>query len=160
MQIKEIKHRLNGSQQVFFCDLVYAGPEGTIIRYQATEDPYKAVAWTSEGYYWPDKHYLMYKLFDEYGALRGYRFDVCKDVQLEPGQVEWTDLYLDAVVSPAGDISIEDEDEVAEAIGRGELSESDKAIINQTRRVLMEEHRRIIQDADVLRSRVIVAKLS
>ena len=68
--------------------------------------------------------------------------------------------YLDAVVSPAGDIRIEDEDEVAEAIGRGELSESDKAIINQTRRVLMEEHRRIIQDADVLRSKVIVAKLS
>ena len=81
-------------------------------------------------------------------------------MQLEPGQVEWTDLYLDAVVSPAGDIRIEDEDEVAEAIGRGELSESDKAIINQTRRVLMEEHRRIIQDADVLRSKVIVAKLS
>lgn len=154
MQVKEIKRHLNGAQQVFYCDLVYLGQEAAIIRYTATEDPYKAVAAVSEGYYWQGKNYLMYKLFDEFGGLVGYRFDVCRDVRIESGQVEWTDLYLDAFVSPGGDIRVDDEAEVAEAVARGELTAADQAIIQRTRALLETEYRRIIEEAARLRAQV------
>ena len=154
MKIREIKRRLNGAQQVFFCDLIYKDAEAMIIRYQHTVDPYAAVAWISEGYYWPGRNYLIYKMFDQYGALAGHRFDVCKDVRFGPDSVEFTDLYLDAFVPPAGDLQVLDEEEVAQAVFSGEVGPEDQAIIAATRALLEAEHAAIIQEAASVRQRV------
>lgn len=153
MRFREVKRKPNGSLHAFDCDLVYRTDDALIVRYHATEEPFKSIAAMSEGYYWRGRNYLMYKMFNEDGDLIGYRFDVCRDVRIAENQVEWTDLYLDARVSPAGDVRIEDEDEVAEASARGELSAEDQRIIRVTRKLLETDYQNIIQEASELRAR-------
>src|SRR5438128_1072458 len=130
MKIREIKRRLNGSHQEFLCDLIYRDDEAMIIRWQST-GKYAAIASMSEGYYWEDRHYLIYRMFRE-GALYGHRFDVCRDVRFGPDTVEFTDLFLDFFVTPDGELQIHDEDEVAEAIATGVVSPADQQIILET----------------------------
>ncbi len=151
MPFREVKHKLNGSQQVFDCELLFQSDDAIIVRFVATEEPYISMAHHSEGYFWRDRNYLMYKMFRENDDLVGYRLDVCRDVQFGSEQVDWTDLVLDARVSPGYNVSIEDEDEVTEAIAAGLLSPADQQIIATTKRIFETGITAIVSDAERLR---------
>lgn len=154
MQIREIKHHLNGSQQVFFCDLLYRGEGAMIVRFQTTEDPYAAVARTTEGYFWEGRNYLIYKMFNQFGDLVGHRADVCRDVRFGPDSVDWTDLLLDFFITPQGELRVLDQDEVKEAVARGALSPEDMAILARIRELFEGQHEALIAEAADLRARV------
>ncbi len=158
MQIQEIKQRLDGSRQVFYCDVVWLDGDAAVLKFVATMDystdpsadlPHKY----TEGYFWQDRPYLMYKMFGDGDHLIGYRFDVCTDVRIAPDAVRWTDLLLDFWVDPlltAGKFM--DEDEVAVAKSRGLLTPEHLAVIDEARRTLADSYRAIIADAEALRS--------
>ncbi len=154
MEIREIKHRLNGAQQTFYCRLLYRDEDVMIIRFRATEDPFLAVARTSEGYFWKSRHYLMYKMFNQYDDLVGHRFDICKDVHFGHDSIDWTDLVLDFFVDPTGTLHIEDEDELADMLANGIMTAQDGEIVARTRDVLEREFDAIIQETEALRRRI------
>ncbi|HLC30170.1 MAG TPA: DUF402 domain-containing protein [Dehalococcoidia bacterium] len=153
MQIRENKHRLNGHRQTFFCDLLYRDGEAMILRFQTTADPYATVAHTTEGYFWQDRNYLVYKMFNQFGELVGHRFDVCRDVRFGPDSVDWTDLILDFFVNPNGELRVLDETEVEEAVQNGGLSPADQDIISSTRTFMEREYDAVIQEILALHER-------
>ena len=150
MEIREIKKKPDGREQTFVCDLIYRDGDALIIRYESKGN-LRAFASMSEGYYWAGRNYLIYRMFRE-GVLVGHRFDVCKDVTLGPDSVEWTDLYLDFFLTPQGEWQVHDEDEVAEAIESGLLTDEDQAIIVRTRALLEAEHQRVVAEAALVRA--------
>ena len=147
VQIQEIKHRLNGSSQSFLCDLLYRSTEALVLRFQATGTPYAAVARTTEGFFWQGRNYLVYRMFDQDGALVGHRIDVCRDVRFGQESIEWTDLLLDLFITPAGELRVLDEDEVASAITAGLLSPQDQEIIARTRALLEADYQAVVEEA-------------
>ncbi|MCX6023193.1 MAG: DUF402 domain-containing protein [Chloroflexi bacterium] len=159
MQIQEIKQRLDGSRQVFYCDVVWLGGDAAVLKFVATMDystnpsadlPHKF----TEGYFWQGRPYLMYKMFGDVDQLIGYRFDVCTDVRITSDAVRWTDLLLDFWVDPELTSSrFMDEDELATATARGLLTPEHLAVVDEAREALAGSYRTIIADAEALRAR-------
>ena len=154
MEVREIKHRLNGSLETFYCKLLYRDDERMVISFLATADPYLAVAWVSEGYFWKGRNYLMYKMFNHYNGLVGHRFDVCKDVRFGPDTIDWTDLILDFFVDATGALHVHDEEELAEAIENGRLGVSDGAIVTHVRDLIANDYQAIIDETEALRDKI------
>lgn len=126
MTITEIKRHLDGREERFVCDLLYRNGNLLVVQFVPTPDsPFYGRMSRSEGYFWSDRPYLMYRIFTREGALAGYRFDACRDVRFGPDSVEFTDLLLDFRVSSDGAFTVEDEDELEAALALGLLEESD-----------------------------------
>jgi predicted RNA-binding protein associated with RNAse of E/G family len=80
------------------------------------------------GYDWlqhfPDgAHYVLLAAFDQNGELVQWYIDICGQVGLdERGIPCYQDLYLDIVISPAGETLLLDVDELDEALRQGEVT--------------------------------------
>ena len=65
------------------------------------------------GFYWSDKLYNLYVFVDpEKFNVRAFYFNVCDEVMISAGQVNWRDLWVDVLVMPCKDTIILDEDEI------------------------------------------------
>ena len=158
MQVREIKQRLDGSQQVFLCEGLLFTAEVAVLRFEATAewalDPMTGLPHRfTEGYFWSGRTFLLYKLIGDSDAVLGYRFDVCTDVTILGDTVRWTDLLLDFWVSPdLANGTFQDEDELAEALQRGALTPERQTMVERTRSVLTSGYRQIIAEAATLRA--------
>lgn len=66
-------------------------------------------------FYYFDRWYNVYQVFSEAGILKGWYCNVSLPAELRDGELLYTDLALDVVVSPDGGHLVLDEDEYAEA---------------------------------------------
>ena len=165
MQVKEIKQRLNGTRQTFFCDALHLSADVAVLRFLATAD-YSTDPSTerphryTDGFFWPGRSYLMYQMFGDNDELLGYRFDVCTDVTVDSDTVRWTDLELDFWVDPAltgGEFL--DEAEYADAVQRELVTPEQQELVEKTRGLLATRFRDIIGEAQALRAEVGAGKL-
>lgn len=89
------------------------------------------VCLVDRGYTWlrhfPDgAHYTLLTAFDENGELVEWYIDVVGRVGIDDHGIPWyEDLYLDIVVSPAGETLLLDSDELDEALRLGEVTQSE-----------------------------------
>lgn len=126
MLITEIKRHLDGRVEQFECELLHRDASTMVIQFVAQPgSPFYGRMSRSEGYFWADRPYLMYKIYGKDGQLAGYRFDACRDVIFGPDFVEFTDLYLDFRVTPDGTLTVEDEDELEAALALGLIDDTD-----------------------------------
>ena len=149
----EVKERLDGAEVRFELECWLVEPEVVVGRWLAgPENPFGAVEGTySWGIWWPRRPIGVYRIHAPAGALLWYRLDVVEDVRVVAGvagsgasgagmsadmEVRYRDLLLDARIQPAGEVSFEDEDEVAEALLAARLSSTQRWRIDWVRGVL------------------------
>ena len=138
--LTERKIALNGNILEFPLERWLVSPDLIVGRWVADQDPRAAArypgaaGYTSWGVWWPARPYSAYRLHRPDGSLRGYRLDTIAQARCDGETVEFHDLLLDALIRPSGEVRIEDEDEVAEAISAGALS------LNQQWRITWTKH--------------------
>ena len=91
----------------------------------------------NENYEWievyPDNsNYALTIMFDDNENLIEWYFDIAKKVGIENGVPYEDDLYLDMVITPQGSKLILDEDELQEALNRGEITKEDATLAYKT----------------------------
>jgi hypothetical protein len=100
----------------------------------------------SYGCFWLRRPYICYHMvLRENGHEWVTRFDVVSDVQLAADEVRYTDLLLDAWFWQ-GELSWEDEDDVAAAVRSGLLDAPALAGIDRARSVLTRRHRAVVRE--------------
>ncbi|MDT3424658.1 putative RNA-binding protein associated with RNAse of E/G family [Paenibacillus forsythiae] len=97
-----------------------------------------------KGYSWlqyfpKDSHYIVTAMFDERQNIIQWYIDTCKVQGVTDQGVPWfDDLYLDVVVLWNGEVFLLDEDELEEALERGDISDSDYNLAWSTARRIMQ----------------------
>jgi predicted RNA-binding protein associated with RNAse of E/G family len=154
-RVLETKRTLDGRIQTFECAALRLTRSLAIVRFdhpaerRAGRFYFPAGSYTL-GYFWVRRSYNCYRIADPDGAVIAYRFDVVDRVRIRPGHVEYRDLLLDLWLSPDGEITVEDEDEVSAATTAGLLGEREMAVIERTRALVLREHRRIVAECEAL----------
>src|SRR5262249_31057229 len=100
------------------------------------------------GFFWPGRHYNLYRFTGPDGAVIARRFDVVDGVRVRRGHVRFTDLLLDVWLPPGGPPRVEDEGDVPRAVAAGLLSPRRLAIITATRRLLVQRWPRIVAETE------------
>ena len=137
--IVERKVGLDGRVLEFPLERWLCRPDLVVGRWVADLDPRamerypQASGFTSWGVWWPNKPYSAYRLHRPDGSLRLYRLDTVERVSCDGETIEFHDLLLDALIRPDGEVTIEDEDEVAEATAAGQVSLEQRWRIDWTR---------------------------
>lgn len=149
----ERKRRLDGTELTFDCDRVDVNRRRAICVYRST-GTFKTPHFTmhegtlSFGFFWTRRPYILYRITDPDGTVAGYRFDVVDDVRIADGGVSYRDLIIDVWVSPEGCIEIEDEDELAEAVGTGAVDPGVVAEAERGRDLIARNYRRIVAEVE------------
>ncbi|MXX79626.1 MAG: DUF402 domain-containing protein [Chloroflexi bacterium] len=152
--ITERKVTLDGRIMEFPLERWLATPELVVGRWVADQDPRaierypQANGFTSWGVWWPDKPYSAYRLHRPDGSLRIYRLDTIDQAVFDGERIEFHDLLLDALIRPDGEVSIEDEDEVEEAIAERRLTLEQRWRIEWTRNLFANKSELLMQRID------------
>lgn len=151
--ITETKRHLDGREEVFTCEALAVSPRLALVvfHHRAARDAggfHIPAGSRTLGFFWPGRHYNLYRFTGPDGAPIAYRFDVVTGVRARAGRVVFTDLLLDVWIPPGGPPRVEDADEVEAARQSGLLSGHHLAVIDRTRRLLVREWPRIVREAE------------
>jgi hypothetical protein len=84
-----------------------------------------------------ERPYNAFAIHRESGEFGGWYCNVTEPTRVEHDEIHWHDLYVDVLVTPAGEISVEDEDEL-EASGLAHSDPDLHAMILAARDELIE----------------------
>ncbi len=144
----EVKRRLDGSEERFDCTPVRVTEDVAIVEFRipvAVGDVPKGS--TTIGWFWRRRPYNLYRFVGKDGTPLLHRFDVVDEVVIDENHVEYIDLIVDVLVSPTGDITIEDEDELKRAAKRGAIDEGRLDAIERALTTITRDWRRIVRGA-------------
>ncbi len=154
-QITERKIKANGSVHEYLCDLVYASDELLVIAYVMKRGgTLPGIGLTvlpgsvSYGYFWCDRPYNLYRMKRPDGSIIAHRIDAVTGVEWTTTVLEYRDVVLDWWLPASGGLVAEDEDELAEAIAAGLLSEADIAAAEAARLAVEGSWQGIIAEAE------------
>src|SRR3954463_8449488 len=142
----EIKRRLDGSEERFECMPVRVTEGVAIVEFRipvAVGDVPKGS--NTIGWFWRRRPYNLYRFVGKDGNPLLHRFDVVDEVKIEEDRVEYLDLIVDVLVSPTGEITIEDEDELKLAAKRGAIDEQRLQAIERALTTITRDWRRIVR---------------
>jgi hypothetical protein len=148
-RIKEVKRHVDGRVEEFDCEAVDITEDRAVVTFSmptAVGDIPKGT--TTLGFFWRNRDYNLYRFQGPDGDLLGHRLDVLADVVIEPDRVEYLDLIVDVLVSPTGDVTVEDEDEAKDAAKKGHLEPAHLQAIERALGTILRDPRRIFRDAD------------
>jgi len=116
-QITEIKATLTGRVDRFVCDVVERTGDRIVVHYRLPAGRDLHGVWLPQGaltvgYFWPAQPYNLYHWLHPDGRTIAYYFNVGDVVRLEAHELEWHDLAVDVLATPAGRASVLDEDEL------------------------------------------------
>jgi predicted RNA-binding protein associated with RNAse of E/G family len=154
-KITEVKLRLRGEPKQFEVELLLREGGLTLVRFvtqtamKGDENRFAAGSYTY-GYFWDDRNYNVYRMHLASGKLYGHRFDILRDAHLEGDRLFWTDLLLDVWLYADGRVAWKDEDELAEYLREGWMSQADGELVRRTRSELERSFDRIVAEADEL----------
>jgi len=158
-KITEIKRHLDGRVERFVCEAVEINPQRAILHHVARRDkplrdgPLYLPAGEIHTWalFWKERPYLIYRFASSNGVLLGDRFDICEEVRIGREEISWVDLLLDLWVGPSRrKIEVLDEGEVEAYFSRGWLKESQRLLIEETKRRLLRGYREVLEEADLL----------
>ena len=159
--ITERKIKPDGSVREYACLLLHAEPNLVVIRYAVTGGSAGFAVplvlppgSTSDGYFWRNKHYNLYRFRGPGGEVLGHRLDAVTDVRFAPGLVEYRDLAVDWWVLADGTLIEEDRDELDSLAASGALRPADIAAANDASRQVYSRYRHIIDGAEGVEARI------
>jgi Protein of unknown function (DUF402) len=144
----EVKRRLDGSVEEFDCELVHRTDSVVAVSFRlpaAVGDIPKGS--TTLGWFWARRPYNLYRFLGKDGDVVRHRFDVVDEVRIGEDRVEYLDLIVDVLVSPTGEVTIEDEDELKAAAERGRVEAGRLDGIERALTTVTRDWRRIVREA-------------
>lgn len=134
----ERKVKAGGTVQEFDVTLVHRAPGLVVVRFIVpapggrpglpVQLPGGAI---SDGYFWEDRPYNVYRMRTAAGALLCHRFDALDSVEITETSVTYRDLIYDWWLLPDGRLIEEDEDEFREAEAAGLLTARDLRVAGE-----------------------------
>lgn len=104
-----------------------------------------------DGYTWIrhqplQKNWVLSTMLDDKKNIIEWYFDITKENSVdEDGCPYYDDLYLDVVVLPSGEIVLLDEDELEDALNRGEITKDEFALAYSTANEIMNSMAKDVQ---------------
>jgi hypothetical protein len=144
----EVKRRLDGSEERFDCELLHRTDGVVVVSFRlpsAIGDLPKGS--TTLGWFWARRPYNLYRFLAKDGDVLRHRFDVVDGVRIGEDRVEYLDLIVDVLVSPTGEVAIEDEDELRAAAKRGRVDAGRLDAIERALTTVTRDWRRIVREA-------------
>lgn len=152
-KITEIKYSPGHPTQSWECEVIDMSPPAWArIRYVSDQDytieqgVTLPAGTTTEGMYWNDRPYHIWRFTSPSGDVIGYRFDVCMNTHIWRSKLIWTDLGHDLWVPRGGGPIWQDEDEVQQLLRlehlspeEGQMAEDGKALLDREWKNVIEE---------------------
>src|SRR5262249_36567516 len=120
--IVEIKRTLAGAEKRFDCLRLAGNAEHVVVLWVAPgpmhvhggDLPAGAVSF---GHFWTGRRYNVYHWVDaERRTTIGFYFNLADQTRIAAGQIEWRDLVVDVLATPAGRLEVLDENELPEVL--------------------------------------------
>jgi hypothetical protein len=116
-EVRELKRTLSGREKTFQCRLLAGDAHQAVLLFVAPEAmrvhgidlPAGTVTF---GHFWTDRFYNVYHWLDPEGATIGFYFNISDSTRISTGNLEWRDLTVDILATPAGRLDVLDEDEL------------------------------------------------
>ena len=148
-KFKEIKRHKNKPEQRFLCDLAQRKPGYIVLVYHASSagriaDIDIAPGSTTIAHYWQSGGYVLWRMFAADRTLVGTLFHICKNTAIGVHSVSYDDLILDIWVNPQGIVRVLDEDELADAIKAGLVTENEQNWIEKQKQIILAGYAAII----------------
>ncbi|HVV17153.1 MAG TPA: DUF402 domain-containing protein [Polyangia bacterium] len=115
--ILEIKRTLSGVEKRFACSKL-AGDERHAVVLWIAREPMRVhgvdlpAGTVSFGHFWSDRFYNVYHWVDAAQRTVGLYFNIADQTRIGAMQLEWRDLTVDVLATPAGRLDVLDEDEL------------------------------------------------
>ena len=148
MAFTEVKRRLDRTEQRFRCEALHVTEDLAVVSFKLPArvgDIPKGT--TTLGWFWRRRSYNLYRFLDKDGEVLLHRFDVLDEVEIDDDAVSYLDLIVDVVVSPTGEVTIEDEDELRSAARKGRLDDQRLEAIERALTTITRDWRRIVRGA-------------
>jgi hypothetical protein len=155
MKILEVKRHLNKPDQSYLCDLFYRGSGLVVLKYVSDRpgcvgdilfEPWT----TTYAIYKAGEGYVLWKMVDPQGNLKGYLFHICRDLQVREDRVDYLDMLLDVWVDRDGRVFVLDRDELEACVLKGVVGQTALAWIEEQEKRIQANWTRMIADLERL----------
>jgi hypothetical protein len=155
MKILEVKRHLNKPDQSYLCDLLYQGSDLVVLKYVSDRpgrvgDTLFEPGTTTYAAYKAGEGYVLWKMVDPQGNLKGHLFHICRDLQVHQDRVDYLDMLLDVWVDRDGRVSVLDRDELAACVSKGVVGQEALAWIEEQEKRIQANWNRMIAELDHL----------
>jgi predicted RNA-binding protein associated with RNAse of E/G family len=144
--VLEIKRTLDGREKRFDCQLIAGDRQHAVLLFVAPEAmhvhgidlPSGTVTF---GHFWTDRFYNVYHWLDGRGGTIGFYFNFSDTTVIGDGRLEWRDLTLDVLATPAGRLEVLDEHELPKTLDpevRDHIAAAKQAILSDPRQLMAE----------------------
>ena len=111
-EVTEVKRTLAGGEKRFACRLVDGDAHAAVLLWIAPEamnvhGVALPAGTISFGHFWDDRSYNVYHWLGPAGETLGYYFNIAAETRLSPGRLEWLDLAVDVLATPAGRLEVQ-----------------------------------------------------
>jgi hypothetical protein len=119
--VVEIKRTLAGGEKRFECLRLAGNATHAVLLWIAREPMHVhgvdlPTGTVSFGHFWTDRFFNVYHWLDGQRRTMGYYFNIADRTRIAPAQLEWRDLVVDVLATPAGRLDVLDEDELPEVV--------------------------------------------
>lgn len=146
LPVLEIKRTLAGVEKRFECQLLAGDTHHAVVLWVSAAPMHVhgidlPAGTVSFGHFWTDRPYNVYHWMDAAGQTLGYYFNIADETRISPGRIEWRDLAIDVLATPAGRLDVLDEHELpADLLPelRAQVAAGVRAILDAPEEVLSE----------------------
>ena len=148
-KIEEIKRHKNKPDQRFLCDLALREQDHIVIVYHAPSagriaDIDVAPGSTTIAHYWQNGGYVLWRMFAADRTLVGTLFHICSNTDITEQTVSYDDLIIDVWITPQGIARVLDEDELADAIEAGLVTDDERSWVEKQKKTILADYSGII----------------
>ncbi len=116
-EILELKRTLDGREKRFQCRLIEGDRRQAVVLFVAPAAMHVhgidlPAGTVTFGHFWTDRLYNVYHWLDARGETIGFYFNLADQTVIDDARLEWRDLTLDVLATPAGRLEVLDEDEL------------------------------------------------
>jgi hypothetical protein len=145
-RILEVKHTLAGVEKRFECRLLARTPGHLAVLWIAPAAMHVhgvdlPAGTVSVGHFWTDRPYNVYHWLGPQRATLGYYFNLADRTRWTAERLDWRDLVVDVLATPAGRLEVLDEDELPPDVdgeARAGIEAGKGALLGGTAAVLAE----------------------
>jgi len=144
--IVEIKRTLAGEEKRFDCLRLAGNADHVVVLWIAPAPMHVhgvdlPAGTVSFGHFWTERFYNVYHWLDVEHRTVGFYFNIADRTRIAPGELEWRDLVVDVLATPAGRLDLLDEHElpkILDAEAAAHIADGKAAILGAPARVMAE----------------------
>ncbi len=116
-EILEVKRTLDGREKHFQCRLIEGAQRQAVVLFVAPAAMHVhgidlPAGTVTFGHFWTERLYNVYHWLDARSGTIAFYFNLADQTVIEAARLEWRDLTVDVLATPAGRVDVLDEDEL------------------------------------------------